>query len=65
MVLAYKGISTIWAAPICALIVALTGGLDLIDAYTAVSYTHLFPYISFKVYLFLRESKHEDFSFLF
>ena len=34
MVLAYKGISTIWAAPICALIVALTGGLDLIDAYT-------------------------------
>lgn len=24
MVLAYKGISTIWAAPICALIVALT-----------------------------------------
>jgi len=34
MVLAYKGISTIWAAPICALIVALTGGLDVLDAYT-------------------------------
>lgn len=33
MFLAYKGISTIWAAPICALLVALTGGLNLLDAY--------------------------------
>ena len=34
MVLAYKGVSTIWAAPIAALVVAFSGGLDLLSAYT-------------------------------
>ncbi len=31
---AFKGKSLIWAAPICTVIVALTGGLDLFPAYT-------------------------------
>ena len=34
MFLAYKGMSIIWVAPICAAIVALTGGLELLPAYT-------------------------------
>ncbi|MFW5694949.1 MAG: GntP family permease [Alkalispirochaeta sp.] len=34
MFLAYKGMSIIWIAPLTAGIVALTGGLDLLDAYT-------------------------------
>lgn len=34
MFLAYKGMSIIWVAPITALVVALTGGLELIPAYT-------------------------------
>lgn len=34
MFLAYKGMSIIWVAPICAMIVALTGGLELLPAYT-------------------------------
>lgn len=34
---AFRGKSLIWAAPICAMVVALTGGLDLLSAYT-VSY---------------------------
>jgi len=34
MFLAYKGMSIIWIAPICAMIVALTGGLELLPAYT-------------------------------
>ncbi len=34
---AFRGKSLIWAAPICAMVVALTGGLDLLPAYT-VSY---------------------------
>ncbi|WP_100400977.1 GntP family permease [Bacillus sp. FJAT-44742] len=33
MFLAYRGWSIIWVAPICAGVVALTGGLDLLDAY--------------------------------
>ena len=33
MYLAYRGMSIIWIAPICAGIVALTGGLNLIEAY--------------------------------
>jgi len=33
MFLAYKGMSIIWVAPICAAVVALTGGLDLVEAY--------------------------------
>ncbi len=34
IVLAYRGWSIIWIAPICAGIVALFGGLDLLDSYT-------------------------------
>ncbi|SES82845.1 GntP family permease [Anaerobranca gottschalkii] len=34
MVLAYRGMSIIWIAPICALLVALSGGLELLPAYT-------------------------------
>lgn len=34
MFLAYKGMSIIWVAPIAAMIVALTGGLELLPAYT-------------------------------
>lgn len=34
MVLAYRGWSIIWVAPIAAGVVALTGGLDLLQAYT-------------------------------
>src|SRR5690606_14539384 len=33
MVLAYRGWSILWIAPISAGIVALTGGLDLLEAY--------------------------------
>jgi hypothetical protein len=38
MVLAYRGWSIIWIAPICAGIVALFGGLNLLDAYTGYIY---------------------------
>lgn len=34
MFLAYRGMSIIWIAPICAMLVAITGGLDLLPAYT-------------------------------
>jgi len=34
MFLAYKGMSIIWVAPITALVVAFTGGLELLPAYT-------------------------------
>jgi H+/gluconate symporter-like permease len=34
MFLAYKGMSIIWVAPIAALVVAFTGGLELIPSYT-------------------------------
>jgi len=34
MFLAYRGLSIIWIAPICALVVAAFGGLDLLPAYT-------------------------------
>jgi len=34
MFLAYRGMSILWIAPICAGIVALTGGIDLLTAYT-------------------------------
>lgn len=34
MFLAYRGMSILWIAPICAAVVALTGGLDLLVAYT-------------------------------
>lgn len=34
MILAYRGMSIIWIAPICAMVVALTGGLALLPTYT-------------------------------
>ncbi len=34
MALAYKGYSIVWIAPVCALVVALSGGLELLPAYT-------------------------------
>ena len=33
MFLAYKGMSIVWVAPIAAMIVAATGGLNLLEAY--------------------------------
>ena len=36
MILAYRGYSIIWIAPLCALVVALTGGLELLPAYKDV-----------------------------
>ncbi|MBE6033032.1 MAG: GntP family permease, partial [Clostridiales bacterium] len=33
IVLAYKGHSTIWVAPVCAVVVAAFSGLNLLDAY--------------------------------
>lgn len=36
MFLAYKEMSIIWIAPICALVVALTGGLELLPSYPPV-----------------------------
>lgn len=36
MVLAYRGYSIIWIAPLCAMVVALTGGLELLPAYKDV-----------------------------
>ena len=32
--LAFRGKSLLWAAPVCALLVAFTGGLDMFTAYT-------------------------------
>ncbi|HBH13420.1 MAG TPA: transporter [Clostridiales bacterium] len=34
MFLAYRGMSIIWVAPICAMVVAVFGGLELLPAYT-------------------------------
>ena len=33
VLLAYKGHSIIWVAPVCAVIVAVMGGLNILDAY--------------------------------
>jgi len=44
MVLAFKGFSIIWAAPIAASIVALTGGLNLLDAFTS---TYMSGFVGF------------------
>lgn len=44
MVLAYRGWSIIWVAPIAAGVVALTGGLDLLDAYTG---TYMAGFVDF------------------
>lgn len=34
MILAYRGYSIVWIAPVCALVVAVTGGIVLLPAYT-------------------------------
>ena len=34
MYLAFRGWSIIWIAPICAMVVAITGGIELLPAYT-------------------------------
>lgn len=44
MYLAYKGMSIIWVAPVCALVVALFGGLELIPSYTE---TYMAGFVSF------------------
>ena len=44
MVLAYLGWSIIWVAPVAAGIVALTGGLNLLDAYTG---TYMSGFVDF------------------
>ena len=44
MLLAFKGFSIIWAAPIAASIVALTGGLNLLDAFTT---TYMSGFVGF------------------
>ncbi len=36
MVLAYRGYSIIWFAPLCAMLVAFTGGLELLPSYKDV-----------------------------
>ena len=33
ILLAYRGHSIIWVAPICAILVAILGGLNILDAY--------------------------------
>ena len=33
IVLAYKGHSIIWVAPVCAVVVALVAGINVLDAY--------------------------------
>ncbi|GAK03921.1 D-beta-hydroxybutyrate permease [Geomicrobium sp. JCM 19037] len=44
MILAYRGWSIIWVAPIAAGVVALTGGLDLLDAYAG---TYMSGFVDF------------------
>lgn len=44
VIFAYKGFSILWAAPICALIVAATGGLNLLDTYAI---TYMEGFVSF------------------
>ena len=33
MLLAYRGYSIIWVAPVCAVVVAVLGGYSILDAY--------------------------------
>ena len=44
MFLAYRGMSIIWIAPLCALLVAFSGGLELLPAYTT---TYMAGFVSF------------------
>ncbi len=44
MFLAYRGYSIIWIAPLCAAVVALTGGLELLPAYRE---TYMAGFVSF------------------
>ncbi len=52
--LAYKGYNIIWVAPLCALVVAVTGGLNLFEAYTVTYMEGLVGFAKswFPVFLF-------------
>lgn len=54
IILAYKGFHIVWVAPIAALVVALTGGLDLFTAYTQTYMDGLVSFTKswFPVFLF-------------
>lgn len=45
VVLCYKGYNIIWVAPVAALVVAVTGGLDLLPAYTETYMTGLVGFV--------------------
>ncbi len=45
MFLAYRGYSILWVAPVCALVVGLTGGLDLLAMYKDTYMTGLSGYV--------------------
>lgn len=45
MFLAYRGYSILWVAPVCALVVGLTGGLNLLDMYKETYMTGLAGYV--------------------
>ena len=45
MFLAYRGYSILWVAPVCALVVGLTGGLDLLTMYKDTYMTGLSGYV--------------------
>lgn len=45
MFLAYRGYSILWVAPVCALVVGLTGGLDLLTMYKDTYMTGLAGYV--------------------
>ncbi|MDF2948141.1 MAG: hypothetical protein K0R07_151 [Sedimentibacter sp.] len=45
MFLAYRGYSILWVAPVCALVVGLTGGLDLLPMYKDTYMTGLAGYV--------------------
>lgn len=44
ILLAYRGYSIIWIAPVCSLVVALTGGLELLPSYTS---TYMAGFVGF------------------
>ncbi|HKM01547.1 MAG TPA: GntP family permease [Sedimentibacter sp.] len=54
MFLAYRGYSILWVAPVCALVVGLTGGLNLLDMYKETYMTGLAGYVKswFPVFMF-------------
>jgi H+/gluconate symporter-like permease len=54
MFLAYRGYSILWVAPVCALVVGFTGGLDLLGMYKDTYMTGLAGYVKswFPVFMF-------------